>query len=241
MANRGWRLVGSDPDLARRWRQVFGLKADCRVSHLIAGGVDGRQAASFELGDGYGWRGYRWHVVTMSLPVPLPTLQLTPEVRRGRMVGALGGQDLTFESAQFNEVWRVQSKDAKTAHDVLHPRLLERLMEPDVRALSLRIDGSDVVCWRWGPAFLGQVEWRLGLLKDVVDAIPRFVWLEHGYDPGFGPAAAPSPPREPAPLGTRRERFAQWWAVSVSSGATRRRRGRPLRRRRRRSTGPSAS
>lgn len=72
-----------------------------------------------------------------------------------------------------------------------------------------------------------QVEWRLGLLKDVVNSIPRFVWLEHGYDPGFGPAAAPSPPREPAPLGTRRERFAQWWAVSVSSGATRRRRGRP--------------
>lgn len=219
---RGWHLVGSDAGRAQRWRAVFGLNKRCVTTSVVVGRADGRQVASFEIGDGYGWRGYRWHVVTMSLPAPLAALEVTPEVRRGRAAGALGKQDLAFESAEFNKRWRVQADDAKLAHDLLHPRVLERLLQPDARALSLCVDGAEIACWRWGPSALGQVDRRLALLRDLVDSVPRFVWLDHGYDPGpTPPGERPSAP--PLRL-TWRERFDDWWAVSVSSGASRRRR-----------------
>ena len=187
-AERGWQLRG-DQALARRMLGVFGLGGSCTVSHLVAGAYAGRPAATFEYVESGGTASVRCHVVAVSLPVPLPGLRLSPQALTDDLAGALGGQDIAFESADFNRAWRVRAGDATYAHAVVHPRLMERLLAGDAQGLNIWVTGTDVLAWVPGTVDLADVDRRLAVLTAFVDAIPRFVWLDHGHDPGPDTAA----------------------------------------------------
>ena len=183
-AERSWQVLGGDRALVERLAGMFGVGGGGRVSHLIAGWHDGRPAGTFEYAEQGATASVHCHVVSVVLPVPLPGLRLTPQAVTDSVPTALGGQDIAFESEDFNRAWRVRASDAKFAHDVLHPRMMERLLAGDAQGLSIWILGTELLCWVPGGADLEAVDERLAVLDAIVDAIPRFVWLEHGYDPG---------------------------------------------------------
>jgi hypothetical protein len=184
----GWTYVGADSSLLGRWRgQPFGIGHSRRVSELVTGPFGPFPASSFRYryttGSGKNQTTHSYHVMTMSLPTFLPTLELTPEGIGARIAKVFGAEDLQFESEEFNKLWRVEARDLKFASDVLHPRALERLCRPDAAGMSLRIEGTDVLCWEIGSPDVDRIAARLGVLRALVDSIPRFVWLDHGYDP----------------------------------------------------------
>lgn len=188
VATIGWSHVGSDPSLASRWRGApFGRGHSPRVSEVIAGSYGGRSAVSFAYrfttGSGKERQTHQFHVVAMAMPAWLPSVQLTPQGLGARIATAFGGEDLTFESDEFNRRWRVEARDPRFAHDVLHPRTLERLIRPDASGLSLRIEGSDVLSWTPGLPDVETLAARLGVMRALVDGVPRHVWLDHGFDP----------------------------------------------------------
>jgi len=198
-ASVGWQYLGTDPTLTERWRGTpFGVGHGRRVSQLMVGPFQGRAAMSFayrySTGSGKNESTYTFHVVAMALPAYLPNLQLTPENLGDRIAKTFGLQDIEFESDDFNRAWRVQAGVVKFAHDVLHPRTMERLLRPDAARLSLRIEGTDMLCWTAGGASCDVIAARLQVLKAVIDAIPRYVWLDHGYDPGYGPDSSSGAP-----------------------------------------------
>lgn len=187
-ARTGWTYVGSDVSLTRRWRGTpFATGKARRASEVVTGTYAGKAATSFAYryttDRGEESQTSTFHVVTLALPAFLPDLQLTPDGLGARLVRALGGQDLTFESEDFNRAWRVEASDPAVAHAVLHPRLMERLLQPDARGLCVRIEGTDILCWAGGSPDLDQVARRLGVLNAIVTSVPRHVWLDHGYDP----------------------------------------------------------
>lgn len=187
-AQVGWTYVGSDRSLARRWRgQPFGIGSSRRVSELVVGPFHGYRAMSFRYqyttGSGKNRSTSTFHVVAMALPTYLPTLELTPDGIGAKLAKVFGGQDLRFESVDFNKEWRVEAGDAKFASDVLHPRTMERLLQADARGMAIRIEGTDVLCWTPGSPRLDTVATRIGVMKALCDGIPRFVWQDHGYDP----------------------------------------------------------
>lgn len=191
----GWTWVGENPALVHRWRgEPFGIGSSRRATEVIIGRFGGRPAVSFTYryttGSGKNRTHHTFHVVSVALPAYLPTLQLTPDGFGAKLAKTFGGQDIQFESEDFNQAWRVEAGVLKFAHDVVHPRVMERLMRPDARGTSLRIDGTDAISWTPGATQPDTVAPRLSLLCAVVDAIPRYVWLDHGYDPG---PAAPGP------------------------------------------------
>lgn len=187
-ASVGWTYVGTDRSLITRWQgQPFRTGHSKRVSELVTGRFQGRPAMSFAYryttGGGKSQSTTQFHVIALSLPAYLPILELTPDGLGAKLAKTFGGQDLQFESEAFNSAWRVEAYDPKFAHDVLHPRLMERLLRPDATGLSLRIEGTDLLCWTLGPHRLDAVAGRLGVMCAIADAVPRFVWLDHGYDP----------------------------------------------------------
>lgn len=184
----GWRFVGADQSLLERWRGRPFTGHGQRVSELVVGTFAGRSAMSFVLSGG-GEATRRFHVVAVELRAFLPTLELTPDGPGATLAKAAGGADIQFESEDFNRAWRVRADDRKLAHDLVNPQVMERLLRDDARGLSVRIEGSDILCWTPGEHDLDAIWARLQLMSDVVDAIPRFVWLACGHDPGFGPAA----------------------------------------------------
>jgi len=183
----GWQYRGSAPELTTRWHGApFGVGSSRRATEVLTGTWQGRAAMSFRYryttGNGEQTSTYTFGVVALGLPAFLPTLQLTPEGLGARLAKAVGGQDLQFESEEFNRAWRVTSRLPRFAYDVVHPRLMERLLRPGARA-NLRIEGTDILTWCAGAPDLDSLAPRLGLLDAVVRSIPRFVWQEHGYDP----------------------------------------------------------
>lgn len=187
-ARVGWHYVGTDRSLLTRWyHRPFGVGEEQRISELVTGTWAGRTALSFAYGYTTG-RGkerqdHLLHVAVLQLPAYLPTVALTPENLATRLAKALGGQDVVVESEAFNKAWRVEAPDARFAHDVVHPRLMERLLQADARGLSLRLEGTDLLCWTTGAPHLDDLARRLGVMTAVVESVPRYVWVDHGYDP----------------------------------------------------------
>ncbi len=188
-AASGWTYVGRDRSLVDRWQgEPFG-KGDSRTaSEVLVGRWAGRPAVSFTYSFRTGTDDHEttstYHVVALPLPAYLPTLELTPEGFGTRLASMLGRQDIQFESEEFNRAWRVESRDLKFAHDVVHPRLMERLMRPDARGVCLRIGGTDILTWTEGGTDLDRIAVRLGLMTTIIESVPRYVWQDHGHDPG---------------------------------------------------------
>ena len=187
-ARTGWTYVGSDPSLTRRWTgQPFGTGHARHASELVTGPFAGHRAMSFsyryKTGSGKSESTHVFHVVAVALPTFLPTVELTPEGFGASLAKAFGGQDIQFESADFNQAWRVQARDGKFAHDVVHPRTMERLLRADARGMSFRIEGTDILSWSSGAQRLDAIAGRLQALCAVIDAVPRYVWQDHGHDP----------------------------------------------------------
>ena len=186
----GWTYVGTDPSLENRWQgEPFGTGHSRRTSEVLVGRWGGRPAVSFtytyRTGSDKDESTFTYHVIALPLPAYLSTLELTPENLGTRLAKAFGGQDIQFESEDFNRAWRVRSPNPKFAHAVVHPRLMERLLRPDARGVCLRISGTDVLTWTVGSTDLDKISARLGLMTAVIESVPRYVWQDHGHDPGL--------------------------------------------------------
>lgn len=184
----GWTYTPSDRTLVNAWRgHPFGEGRRRRATDVLRGTFDGLPALSFtyswETGDSKSSTRHRAHVMAVALPAYLPTIELAPEGLGTRLARFVGAQDLDFESADFNQTYRVTSSDPQVAYAVVHPRLMERLLRDDARGTPWRIDGTWVRTWAPGASDLGRLAGRLGLLTTVVRSVPRHVWLDHGFDP----------------------------------------------------------
>jgi len=189
----GGRYVGDDSSLvAFSTRYPFGQGHARRAREVLRGRFAGADAISFtytwKTGSGKDEQSHTVHVLALALPAYLPIVEVAPESVLDRVARTFGGQDMRFESEDFNRAFRVQAYDERTAHAVLHPRLMERLLESDGRTVSWRTDGTWILSWRGGATDLDSMATRLGVMSAVVAAIPRHVWQDHGYDPLAPPA-----------------------------------------------------
>ena len=207
----GWQLVDEDD----RWAQAFdgppfGVGEDPRAQDVCTGTRGGYGELAFT----YCYATYRTvtstgpngqmtttrqreehdvQVVAMRLPVVIGPVQVVPEGLGQRFVTALGGQDVEIEHADFNRRQRVTAASPKLATDLLSPRVVEQLLTHE--DVSLRVAEGWALAWTPGRLSGPGVDDRLAMLRAVVDGIPRFVWLDHGHDPG----TLASPLRKEAP------------------------------------------
>ncbi|MCC2336216.1 hypothetical protein [Cellulomonas wangsupingiae] len=194
----GWTYSRRDPGLGLATvhsRPPFAQGRSRTVEDVLTGTYEGMRAVSFT----YGWttgsgderREHEVHVVGVALPAYLPVLEVTPEGVGARLAKAFGARDLQLESAAFNAAYRVDAPDARTAHAILHPRTLERLLRPDALGLSWRIEGTWLLSWEGGATDAARIAPRLGVLAGIVRGVPRHVWQDHGHDPATTIAAHP--------------------------------------------------
>jgi hypothetical protein len=187
-AAQGWTYQAADATLAHRWNgEPFGEGRSRNATEVLRGVYRGHPVTSFTYrwttGSGKNRTTHTRHVVALDLPASLPTLQLTPEHLGTAVARFFGGQDIRFEHEEFNAEWRVEATDLRFAHGVVHPRLMEALMRHPARGTSMRVGGASVLSWAYGRTDLTQVIERAAVLCTVVDAIPRHVWQDHGWDP----------------------------------------------------------
>ena len=182
----GWTYTERANELTDRFLGTpFGSGFGRSASHLLSSTMNGRPVVAFEYrykerqGSGKNQRTvtYTFAVVSTTLPVARPTLQVTHEHLGTRLLNAVGLDDVQLESEEFNRAFRVSAEDQKFAYDVLHPRTMEWMLA-DSRAMELpfRFERADVLTWDSGRLDPQRAAWAATYLLDLVDRVPQFVW-----------------------------------------------------------------
>jgi hypothetical protein len=117
-------------------------------------------------------------VVSLKLPMSLPLLELQPQSLAGGT--SVTVPNVTLESEAFDRQFWVHAADPKFASDVLHPRLMQNLLVAP--PLCWRIWADDLVGWWPGEPSPdpSRILLYLAVLHMIKDAIPEFVWHDHG-------------------------------------------------------------
>ncbi len=89
---------------------------------------------------------YNFSYLVLAAPFPnLPDLSVRRENFMDKIAGALGFDDIDFESAEFSRKFHVKSADRKFAFAVIHPLMIEFLLASDPPPIDLR---AGKVCFR---------------------------------------------------------------------------------------------
>ncbi len=181
----GLRWYVTDGTLAHRWRRgPFAGTDGATATEVLTGTWRGREVVALHHAAVRGSQDSAAatrvrRVAAIALPAALPWVELTPQGPVDRVRTAFGGQDLVLESAAFNDAWLVRAEDPRAAHALLHPRVMERLLRPDARALSFLVEGPDLVAWSDGEGGLDRTAERFDLLADLLDLVPGHLWVDH--------------------------------------------------------------
>jgi hypothetical protein len=156
----------------RRWFHSFPFNRGSTQMDtvLIRGPFNGQTCATYthelEMGqDNQRKRKERWQITLVELPYALPTIDIVPDDGLAKVEKFLGGMDV----------------DLKYAHDIVHPRMMERLLQYDAEGLAIRIEGKAVLCWQADPRGPEDLARRLSVLTAVAKLIPSFVLREFEY------------------------------------------------------------
>ena len=197
-AQRGWAYAERDDRWVGKFDvPPFGQGRDRQALNVLAGRYDDRSFVAMDYRysttetstDAEGRTQSRtvvhpFSVVAIDSGVPLPHMSVTPENFLGRFVGRLTGSDIDLESEDFNRAFAVRADDRKFATDVLHPRMMEYLLQVPDRGWVLT--GGWLLAVRPGHHTVQELDRRLTDLDGILDRIPEFVLKQAGLPP-LGP------------------------------------------------------
>ncbi len=182
--SRGWRFEADQPLLVERFTgPPFGLGFGRRAYNVLYGSHDGRDLVSFDYeyktrttnGKQTTTHTHRFSVLGLSMGLVMPALSVDPENFLDRFVGRLTGTDIDLESEEFNRTFTVSCPDRKFASDVLHPQMMEFLLQN--RHLGWRFEQDSMLVIAQGQRTPQQVDATLQVMDGITDRVPEFVWL----------------------------------------------------------------
>jgi len=184
-AENGWAYTGRDDSLADRFAGTpFGKGHSRAADHAFTGEHRGRPFTAFEYryetggGDSRSTN-YVFTVAVVPLPRRMPGLQVAPETLRTKLLGHVGMRDLQLESDEFNEMFRVDTEDERFAYAVLHPRMMQWLIDsPRAEYTPFRFEQGNLLAWHEGGIEAPKVTWMLGYLGDVLERVPASAWQD---------------------------------------------------------------
>ena len=181
---RGWTYAQDVPLLVDRFTgPPFGLGFGRRAYNVLFGHHDGRDLVSFDYeykttstnGKQTTTTVHGFSVLALSMGVVMPPLSVDPENFLDRFVGRLVGNDIDMESEEFNRAFAVSCPDRKFASDVLHPKMMELLLQH--RQLGWRFEQDSMLVVSHGQRSLQQIDATLAVMDAITDLVPEFVWL----------------------------------------------------------------
>ena len=106
-----------------------------RTCRLVTG--DFRYKVTSGSGKNRSTRTYNFSYLIVHPPWDTPPLLIRPEGVWDKIKGAVGFDDIDFESDEFSRKFYVQSSDRKFAYDMLHPRMMEFLLEHPTATIDI--------------------------------------------------------------------------------------------------------
>lgn len=113
---------------------------------------------------------YRFSYLILELPLPhVPPMRIRREHVLDKLAGAIGLDDIDFESAEFSRRFHVSGRDKRFVYDVITPAMMEFLMPGIPGAVSIergRLLLTDGVS-RWDPVrFRAGLDWAVRFFEN---------------------------------------------------------------------------
>lgn len=105
----------------------------------------------------------------------VPLFEVEPQTVVARVETAAAGGDLDVELADFNRAWSVRATDPRVTHAMLHPRMVERFMHPDMFGRGVFFEGGWIAMVDQGvqtPMLAEHAEQSLAILRELAALIP---------------------------------------------------------------------
>jgi hypothetical protein len=195
-ASRGWRYEAEQRQLVDRFDgPPFGIGDSRQAGNAVYGQHDGRDFVSFDYqyettsGSGKDRRTttHSFSIVALSMGVSLPSLRVDPENFLERMVGRVTNSDIELELEDFNRAFTVSCPDRKFASDVLHPQMMEFLLQH--RDVGWRFERDSMLMVSGSKRSVGEIDATLAVMDQISDRVPDFVWRQVRGQQGGGGAA----------------------------------------------------
>jgi len=125
-------------------------------------------------GKGSQTKTYRFSYMIMHMPFGnIPDLLIRREGIFDKVAGAIGFDDIDFESAEFSKKFYVKSQDKKFAYDVIHPRMMEYLLDTPAPAVDIENGRCCVTD--------GRSKWKPEEFKPMLNWLVEFFdhWPDH--------------------------------------------------------------
>lgn len=120
-------------------------------------------------------RTYRFSYAIVHLPFRnVPDLLIRPEGWFDKLAGAFGFDDIDFESAEFSKQFCVKSSDKRFAYDVVHPRMMEFLLQTSPPTIDIEYGRCCLAGGhrQWSPdEFCAQLKWLHAFLDHWPDHV----------------------------------------------------------------------
>lgn len=195
---RGWRFHKAWPELLVSLRGgPTGQGHSRSVSRAYEGRLRGAQVRggrySYTVGYGKSSRTFISGINGVRVPGACfsPT---TLRRNRGLSRAVTTKGERQYENVDFNRMWEVIGHDAKQASDLVHPRLMERLLKAPADIEMVWFDGEYVwVGSKHAVEVTSVVDRHLGLAMTVAQLLPAWLVNEHGADRLQLTAAGPEP------------------------------------------------
>ncbi|MCC6483970.1 MAG: hypothetical protein IT209_03905 [Armatimonadetes bacterium] len=117
------------------WFSELQTRQECYASNVVSGKYGERSFRVFDFNlvarsnSGLKRTTASMTVLIMDAQVAFPPMRIRPERTTDRLAGAAGFDDIDFESHEFSQQFYVQCSDRKFAYDLIHPRMMEYLLE----------------------------------------------------------------------------------------------------------------
>lgn len=179
-----WAFVESDKhDLPKRFKGFapFNVGGGRVALNILSGAFEGMPFEAFTYryttSDGKHQQTHLHEVVVVPMPLHGPALRISPEHLGHKLVDALGGSDIDFESDAFSRRFWVQCEDRRFAYDALPPATLEFLLEHNGK-WTWQWRGGTLVLSRQGMLRAADVMPVLRLAQGFQKRLPRHLLAE---------------------------------------------------------------
>lgn len=148
------------------------------ASNVMAGQLGRFPCKAFDYkyctGSGKSRETHMMSFVLVDTDVPFHTLTIRPEGFLDKLAGAIGFNDIDFESEEFSRRFYVGSADREFAYGVVHAKMMEYLLDNPQWSLQM-VGRSVIVCNHrlFEPAELLQT---MTFLRGFMDLIPDYLW-----------------------------------------------------------------
>lgn len=108
-------------------------------------------------------------------------LDIRPENIFDKIGAAIGFDDIDFESAEFSRRFYVKSPDKKFAYDIIHPRMMEFLLE--TKNLTIEARGTEVLFHHGKQLKMAELEILIMEAEGFYKQIPDYMLKDNQISP----------------------------------------------------------